>query len=73
MMAGGGSVYTMGTAIDEVGAFMKYASSKNAGAWAADALSIPLMGIKNPLVKAGSDQTKSYFADKSGFGDPCAD
>jgi hypothetical protein len=71
LMAGGGNVYTFGTAVSELGNFARYMGGQSAAVTAADALSIPLMRIPNPVARFTIDQTKTYFVDKSGLGDPC--
>ena len=73
LIATGGSVYTVGTGISELGNLFEFAGGQSDAVTAANMVSIPLLGISNPIGKIAIDQLKDYLADDSGYGDPCKD
>ena len=65
----GGTIYAAGTAVSEVGNFVKWLSGQGADLTAANMLSIPTMGL-NSVAQMATQKAVSYFADKA-VGNPC--
>jgi RHS repeat-associated protein len=71
LIAIGGSTYNAGTALAELGNLTAFLAGQSGEVTMARAISIPLIGIKNPISRIIIDKFLSHFVDESKFGDPC--